>query len=110
MDNPSPKLMAYLLKFKLKHKLVKSVELVIASNSMIPYLRRGDTVCVVDSERYEVGDVIAYAHWEKTITVHRIVRIDNDRIYTKGDHNSTEDCYYLTKENIVGKVKVTNDV
>lgn len=110
MNNSSSELMVGLLKFRLKHRLVERINVIIASNSMFPYLQRGDEVFVVDSEHYEVGDVIAYAHWEKSITIHRIVRIENNKIYTKGDNNPTEDEYYITKDEIVGKVRLINDV
>jgi signal peptidase I len=100
---------ALLLKYRLEHNLVKSINIVIASNSMSPFLRRGDTVFIVSCNNYEVGDVIAYMHWEKSITVHRIIRITNNLIYTKGDNNLEEDNYYLTENNIIGKVKVKND-
>ena len=102
--------MACLLKFRLEHKLEESIKIVIASNSMFPSLRRGDTAFIVSSQNYEVGDIIAYAHWEKSITVHRIIRITDNLIYTKGDNNSAEDNYYLTENDIIGKVKVKEDV
>ena len=107
--NTSLNLIAHILKFRLKHHLVDSVKAIISSNSMEPYILKGDTVLIVYCELYEVGDVIAYVHWEKSITIHRIVRKDNNRIYTKGDNNLTEDDYHITKENIIGKVIVLRD-
>ena len=98
--------LALFLKFALKHNLERSIKIEIASNSMFPTLRRGDTAFVFNSHDYEVGDIIAYAHLENSITVHRIIRINDNLIYTKGDNNLEEDNYYLTQKDIIGKVRI----
>lgn len=57
------------------------------------------------STQYLVGDIITYYDKEIDIDVtHRIVQIDGEKIYTKGDYNNSRDLNPVTEEQIVGKV------
>ena len=63
---------------------------------------------VTSLDEIAVGDVITY-HMESDngrdlrIT-HRIIAIDNEKIYTKGDNNYVDDGFYLTMDNVEAKV------
>lgn len=69
----------------------KSV-LVIATPSMTGAVDAGDAIIIERSDSYRVGDIITYLPAaEATSVTHRIVRIDGDKYYTKGDANDSED-------------------
>lgn len=56
--------------------------------------RKGDVLVVigVNTSKLEVGDVIVYdINNQKIPIVHRIVKMNNSKIVTKGDHNPTID-------------------
>ena len=82
----------------------------IASGSMETVISRGDVV-IVDREygNLEVNDILAYKY-ENKIIVHRVYKIyDNNNeyyIYTKGDANALYDKYKITKDMIIGVVKL----
>ena len=87
------------------HKLVA-----IASNSMNPYIYRGDLVLIEKTDgtnKYQKDDIISFDYNGKN-TVHRIVKIEkiHGEIYyhTKGDNNNTEDDVLVPLNNIHGKV------
>lgn len=84
----------------------------IASDSMSPYIDKGDAVILhktKNEKKYKKGDVIAFNHNDRVI-VHRLVDIvdENNETYyiTKGDANTTPDNYQLKFDNIVGEVKL----
>ena len=55
---------------------------------------KGDVLVVkgVDDDDLKVGDVIVYSiKGQSTPIVHRIVKIENGKITTKGDHNPSHD-------------------
>jgi len=74
----------------------------IASSSMEADLHVGDYIVVKQDEEYEVGDVITYKEDGYYIT-HRIHKIEEGKIVTKGDANASLD-ESITKEQILGKV------
>ncbi len=74
----------------------------VASGSMEPHLKIGNTILIKKSSRFKVGDVVTYKSDNEYVT-HRIVSIDKDQIITKGDANNTED-KPITKKDIVGKL------
>ena len=89
--------------------------LAIASGSMHPVFDRGSVVITErvndkygNYNKLKEGEIIAY-RTEKTIIVHRLIRIVNagDELfyYTKGDANNEEDDYLIKKEDIIGIVR-----
>lgn len=74
----------------------------IASSSMETDLHVGDYILVLDTDNYQVGDVITFKENGVYIT-HRIYNIKGDMIVTKGDANNTLDDS-ISKEKILGKV------
>jgi len=78
----------------------------IESGSMEPMLERGDLIIVKRESDYNVGDVVTfYLPHRKEYITHRIVRIENNMYYTKGDANDSEDNYGLLLKDISGKFK-----
>ena len=74
----------------------------IASGSMEKNYHIGDCIVAKKQDDYKVGDVITYELDGFYIT-HRVHKIENDKIITKGDANKTLDDA-INKKDIVGKV------
>ncbi|MDH6367504.1 MULTISPECIES: signal peptidase I [Breznakia] len=75
---------------------------VVLSGSMQPALEKDDLIIVKDTTNVSIDDIVVYQDGYELI-VHRVVSIDEDNIYTKGDANGMVDDP-ITKENIKGKV------
>ena len=79
--------------------------LVIATPSMSGSIETGDMIIIKKSGSYEVGDVITYFPASETTSVtHRIVRIEGEKFFTKGDANESEDPDPVFITQIVGKM------
>lgn len=76
---------------------------VVVGNSMYPNLKNGDFLVVRKSTDYEVGDIICFFDGENRRIVHRVIKIDNETITTKGDFNKVND-KPINKTQIIGKV------
>lgn len=63
---------------------------VILSGSMEPTLSIDDLVIIKAKEKYERGDIVVFESENKLI-VHRIVKINDDFVVTKGDANNVDD-------------------
>ena len=88
-------------------KALGCATLVIKTGSMSGTFEIGDVVIITGKKEYKIGDIITFLPEGDTIpTTHRIVRIDGDKIYTKGDNNNAEDSGYITQDQIYGEVKV----
>ena len=84
--------------------------LMIASPSMTGSIEAGDAIIIKNSDSYAVGDVITYFPADESFSVtHRIVRMEGDKFYTKGDANQSEDPDPVLIEQIAGKVAVKLD-
>ena len=84
--------------------------LIVASPSMTGAIEAGDAIIIKNSDSYAVGDVITYFPEGESFSVtHRIVRMEGDKFYTKGDANQSEDSDPVLIEQIVGKVAVKLD-
>lgn len=84
--------------------------LIVASPSMTGAIEAGDTIIIKKSDSYAVGDVITYFPADENFSVtHRIVRMEGDKFYTKGDANQSEDPDPVLIEQIAGKVAVKLD-
>lgn len=81
--------------------------LVIATPSMTGSVDAGDAIIIKKSATYEVGDVITYFPAGESVSVtHRIVRIEGEKYYAKGDANETEDPDPIFSTQIAGKMTV----
>lgn len=84
--------------------------LIVASPSMTGAIEAGDAIIIKKSDSYAVGDVITYFPADENFSVtHRIVRMEGDKFYTKGDANQSEDPDPVLIEQIAGKVAVKLD-
>ncbi len=85
--------------------------LVIASNSMLPKIRKGDIVIIkdIDVNKIKKGDVIRYK-MDNYYVVHRVVLIRKDKngkreFVTKGDNNNDVDLFAVKESQVCGIVK-----
>ena len=74
----------------------------VSTGSMAKTLNIYDVILVKITKEVEQGDIITYKYNDELIT-HRIMKIDGDKLITKGDANNTED-KAITKDDIIGKV------
>lgn len=74
---------------------------VVMSGSMQKTLYVGDYIIVKKTDDYKVNDIVTYKLDNKYIT-HRIVKINDDEVTTKGDANQTID-KPINKKSIIGK-------
>ena len=91
----------------------------VLSDSMSPTLRVGDQIIydVININSVKENDFVVFQYKldntfseitnEKLITVHRVVEVINENgnisLITRGDNNASNDKYYVTKENFIGK-------
>ncbi len=62
----------------------------IESGSMESKIHVGDYVLIYKTNDYSVGDIVTYKVNNYFVT-HRIVKIENEKVTTKGDANNTTD-------------------
>ncbi|MFH1779621.1 MAG: signal peptidase I [Candidatus Micrarchaeota archaeon] len=74
----------------------------VETNSMQPFLEKGDLVILKKQSNYEERDVIVF-YKNQEVIIHRISRIENNSYFTKGDANNNEDSGYRTSEEVIGK-------
>lgn len=77
----------------------------VVSGSMADTINIGDIVIVKiekNKENININDIIVFKQDEYIIT-HRVIKIDRDKILTKGDANNTED-KTIERSQIIGKV------
>ena len=74
----------------------------VASGSMEEDLHKGDYIIVKKTDNFDVGDVVTFQKENYFIT-HRVVKIEEDVITTKGDANSTEDDE-IKRDDVIGKL------
>lgn len=80
----------------------------ISSDSMANTLKTNDYFLIRKTNNYKVGDIVTFKREDRLVT-HRIIRIDGDKIITKGDSNFKED-ESITIDRIVGKVIFYGDL
>jgi signal peptidase len=73
----------------------------ISTNSMSKTLNQYDIVLVKLTKDVNEDDIITYK--KDDIITHRIIKIDGEKIVTKGDANNVED-EAITSDNVIGKV------
>jgi signal peptidase len=65
----------------------------ITSGSMWPDLKQGDIVFIKgisDKSEVALGEIVVYEN-EKGFTIHRVVKLNDETLVTKGDANNMED-------------------
>lgn len=77
----------------------------IETGSMEDTLKIEDIIIVkLGNENIKENDIITF-RLDKNLVTHRLVRIENDQYFAKGDNNPTED-KPVKKQDILGKVEV----
>ena len=74
----------------------------VETGSMEKEIHRGDYILLFRKNQYKVGDVVTYVVDDYFVT-HRIIKIEDDKVITKGDANNAED-NPVNADQIVGKV------
>ncbi len=64
---------------------------IIVSGSMEPTINVDDLIIIKEENNYKEQEIVTYKSNKNSIITHRITRIENELIYTKGDNNNTED-------------------
>ena len=102
-----------LLLVGLNSGIFKYQSIVIGSNSMIPFMKKGDVVIMerlksTEKKNIKKGDIILFKH-DKQIISHRVYRKvmrDNHKYYiTKGDNNAQVDAGATIEDDVMGVVK-----
>ena len=79
---------------------------VVQTGSMTPTIPIG-SVCFVNQhisyKNIHTGDIIAFKLGGNATVTHRVVKIEEDGLTTKGDANRTEDASLVTEQNYIGK-------
>ena len=78
--------------------------LLVQSGSMFPTINTGDLVVVKSNSKYQKGDIITFLSKGKINTTHRIIDIQDNQIFTKGDANQVNDQNFIELNQILGKV------
>lgn len=73
----------------------------VMTGSMETGIHAGDYILVIKKDNYKKGDIVTYIKDDNYIT-HRIIKIKDNTVITKGDNNNVED-EAIKKEDIVGK-------
>ena len=63
---------------------------IVLSGSMEPTLSMDDMIIVRECDEYQVGDVVVFQNGS-SVVVHRIVRMEDGMVVTRGDANNAED-------------------
>lgn len=82
----------------------------VVSGSMKPTINVGDMIIINTKDKnYKENDIITYYDKNHNLITHRIIKINDTEIVTKGDNNNTEDETIYSKE-IIGKyvTKIAN--
>ena len=76
--------------------------LVVVTGSMEPEIGEEELIIIKEENEYNVGDIITYEN-DNYLVTHRIIKINDNEIITKGDANNEEDLK-ISENQIVGKV------
>ncbi len=74
----------------------------VETGSMEDQIHTGDYILLYKKNKYFIGDVVTY-RVDNYFVTHRIIKIDNDKVITKGDANNQEDDE-ISASQIEGKV------
>lgn len=86
--------------------LFKYKPVVVLSGSMEPTLKRGSIIYFNDDNKnLKKDDIITYIVNDKELVSHRIVKIEDDLIETKGDANNMSDPNRVHINDVKGKVQ-----
>jgi len=76
----------------------------VLTGSMSPTINAGENIIIKRCKEYKVGDIVTYITKDNYLVTHRIISIDSEMYYTKGDFNNTPDLEPISMNQIYGKV------
>lgn len=79
----------------------KVITLTVNGFSMLPQFHSGEKVSIKKEKEYFLGDIIAFQYEEEGILLHRIVKVDKNMYFCKGDNSFRLEVVYPS--NIIGK-------
>jgi len=75
----------------------------VVSTSMEPTIKKGDLIIInTRNKNYYANNIVTYYDEENNFVTHRIVKIKDEEVVTKGDNNDSED-KEISIDKIVGK-------
>lgn len=103
-----PVMVVFIFVFVLVTGISRYQMIAVASNSMKPVFRRGDTIVFDKKDKnIEVNDIIVFKR-NNQIVIHRVSKIikQGNKLYyeTKGDNNSLPDHAYVSEKDVIGTV------
>lgn len=79
----------------------------VSGSSMYPILNDGDTITICCKKDYKIGDILVFQYKNGAFLVHRLLKIQNERFFCKGDNSfRMED---VERDKIVGCVMLDCD-
>ena len=85
----------------------KAFTVSVSGSSMEPVLYEGEHVEVLPQVAYEVGDILVYYYKQEGLLVHRLLKIQDNRYFCKGDNALR--LADVEREAIVGAVQLEQD-
>ncbi len=76
---------------------------IVMSGSMKPNLPTGSFIVIKEQSEYNIDDFLTYKHYSGKSVTHRLIKIENDQLITKGDVNLSSDPP-ITIDDVYGKV------
>ena len=91
----------------LRSRLKKQFEITVDGTSMLPILHPGDSIQICAKDDYFVGDILVFFYKNENLVVHRLLKIENERYFCKGDNAfRLED---IVKNDIIGAAILESD-
>lgn len=83
----------------------------ITSGSMWPELKKGDLIFIEgisDPKTIQQGDIVVYLNEKNAFTIHRVIKLDEETLTTKGDANNVADKPIKYKD-VIGRLYKIGD-
>ena len=65
--------------------------LIVITGSMEPTINIKELIIIKEQKYYCIGDIITYRDYNNNLVTHRIVKISENEIITRGDNNTVSD-------------------
>lgn len=78
----------------------------VRGSSMLPTYETGDLVLAYRAGRYRPGDVVAFRLAAGQVVIHRVARVDGERLVTRGDNRAEDDPWLTTSDDVLGSARL----